>query len=159
PKKTALVVVDLQTGFLKDGWPTALPMARDVVPTVNRLAQAVRLAGGTVVWVVWRVDPDSEKRWRIFFDHGLGPGASEHFRRVFSPGHEGQALWPELDYRAGETIVEKTTFGEFSGSHGRLEACLRERGLDTLLIAGTVTNICCESTAREAAFLEFKTIM
>jgi len=126
---------------------------------VNRLAHAVRATGGTVVWIVWRVDPNSEKRWRVFFDHVLGSTASEHFRRVFSPGHEGQALWPELDYQPGDVLVEKTNFSGFSGSHGRLEASLRERGLDTLLIAGTVTNICCESTAREAAFLEFKTIM
>jgi len=78
---------------------------------------------------------------------------------VFSPGHEDQALWPELDYHPREIIVEKTNFSGFSGSRGRLEAYLRERGLDTLLIAGSLTNICCESTARETAFLEFKTIM
>jgi ureidoacrylate peracid hydrolase len=159
PRRTALVVVDMQTGFLKEGWPTTLDAARDIVPTINRLAQAVRGAGGEVVWVVWRIGPGPEDRWDAFFDHVLGEAAGEHFRTVFGVGHEGQALWPLLDYRAGEAIIGKTNFSGFSGSRGVLERHLRERGLDTLLIAGTVTNVCCESTARDAAFANFKTIM
>jgi ureidoacrylate peracid hydrolase len=159
PKCTALVVVDMQTGFLKEGWPTALDAARDIVPAINRLAGAVRETGGQVVWVCWSIGPEPSDRWNVLFDHVMGKEAGDNFRRVFSPGHEGQALWPGLDYRDGEPIVGKTNFSGFSGSKGRLEKLLHERGLDTLIIAGTVTNVCCESTAREAAFLDFKTIM
>jgi ureidoacrylate peracid hydrolase len=159
PCRTALVVVDMQTGFLKEGWPTALDAARDIVPTINRLARAVRSCGGEVVWVVWRIGPGPEDRWGVFFDHVMGKTAGDDFRTVFGAGHEGQALWPLLDYRAGEAIIGKTNFSGFSGSRGMLERHLRERGFDTLLIAGTVTNVCCESTAREAAFANFKTIM
>ncbi len=159
PRRTALVVVDMQTGFLKEGWPTALDAARGIVPTINRLAQAMRGAGGEVVWVVWRIGPDPEDRWDVFFDSVLGKAAGERFRTVFAAGHEGQSLWPLLDYRAGEAIVGKTNFSGFSGSRGALEHHLRTRGRDTLLIAGTVTNVCCESTARDAAFANFKTIM
>ncbi len=159
PRRTALVVVDMQTGFLKPGWPTALDSARDIVPTVNRLAAAVRACGGEVVWVVWRLEPDAPKRWTVFFDHVLGAAASENFRAVFTAGHEGQSLWPQLDYRPGEAVIGKVNFSGFSGSHGKLERHLRAEGRDTLLIAGTVTNVCCESTAREAAFADFRTIM
>jgi ureidoacrylate peracid hydrolase len=159
PRRTALVVVDMQTGFLKEGWPTALDAARAIVPTINRLARAVRSAGGEVVWVVWRLGAGPEDRWEVFFGHVMGEAAAERFRTVFSTGHEGQALWPLLDYRAGEAIIGKTNFSGFSGSRGALERHLRERSLDTLLIAGTVTNVCCESTARDAAFANFKTIM
>lgn len=154
PSKTALVVVDMQSGFL-----SMLPPAREIVPAINRLARALRAAGGQVVWVVWSIDPDPEKRWRILFDHVQGPEASAAFQATFSKGHEGQALWPALDFVEGEAIVGKTNFSGFSGSKGELEVLLRSRGLDTVLVAGTVTNVCCESTAREAAFLEFKTIM
>jgi ureidoacrylate peracid hydrolase len=55
--------------------------------------------------------------------------------------------------------VSKNRFGAFVGSGGKLESLLRERGIDTLLVTGTVTNMCCETTAREAAMLSFKTIM
>jgi ureidoacrylate peracid hydrolase len=159
PPRTALVVVDMQTGFLKEGWPLALDAARDIVPTINRLAQAVRGSGGEVVWVVWRIGPGPEDRGDVFFDSVMGKAAGDHFRTVFAAGHEGQNLWPLLDYRAGEAIIGKTNFSGLSGSRGALERHLRQRGLDTLLIAGTVTNVCCESTAREAAFANFKTIM
>lgn len=159
PGRTALVVVDMQRGFLEPGWPTALASARAIVPAINRLAAAVRATGGEVVWVVWRLGPESADRWSVFFDHVLGRDAGEHFRTIFGAGHEGQALWPELDYQPGEAIIGKTNFSGFSGSRGALETHLRARGIDTLLIAGTVTNVCCESTAREAAFANFKTIM
>ena len=112
-----------------------------------------------MVWVVWRIGSGPEDRWNVFFDSVMGKAAGEHFRTVFGAGHEGQALWPLLDYRAGEVIIGKTNFSGFSGSRGALERHLRKRGLDTLLIAGTVTNVCCESTARDAAFANFKTIM
>lgn len=158
PARTALVVVDMQTGFLEEGWPTALASARAIVPTINRLAATVRRAGGEVIWVAWALAP-AAPRWDVFFDHILGAQASEAFRTIFAPGHEGQKLWPGLDYRPGEAIVGKTNFSGFSGSHGALERHLRDRGRDTVLVAGTVTAVCCESTAREAAFANFKTIM
>ncbi|MDQ6619795.1 MAG: cysteine hydrolase [Pseudomonadota bacterium] len=157
--RTALVVVDMQNGFLDPRWPTALPAARDIVPAINRLASALRASGGEVVWVSWCLDPAADVQWRVFFDHVLGAKAGERFRTIFGAGHEGQALWPELDYKTGEMMVGKTNFSGFSGSGGLLEAHLRAQRRDTVLVAGTVTNVCCESTARDAAFANFKTIM
>ncbi|MFI4988900.1 MAG: isochorismatase family protein [Alphaproteobacteria bacterium] len=159
PRRTALVVVDMQTAFLKPGWPTSLDSARAIVPTVNRLAGIVRGTGGQVVWIVSTYGPAAEDRWRILFDHVLGPDASGFFHEVMSEGHEGHALWPDLAVDPRDAVVSKNRFSGFCGSKGRLERLLGERGLDTLLIVGTVTNVCCESTAREAAFLDFKTIM
>jgi ureidoacrylate peracid hydrolase len=159
PRRTALVVVDMQTAFLKEGWPTACDPARDVVPAINRLSDAVRRTGGQVVWAISTYGPGEADRWKVLFDHVMGPAAGANFRDVLTEGHEGHAIWPLLDYRPGEAVVAKNRFGAFCGSGGRLEKLLHESGLDTLLIAGTVTNVCCESTAREAAFLDFKTIM
>ena len=157
--RTALVVVDMQHGFVAEDWPTALPGARAIVPAINRVARAVRRAGGEVVWVAWRLDPADPHPWNVFFDHVLGPEASARFRTVFGVGHPGQALWHELDYRVGEAVIGKTNFSGFSGSRGALERHLRANGRDTVLVAGTVTNVCCESTAREAAFADFRTVM
>ncbi|MGO8866942.1 MAG: isochorismatase family protein [Alphaproteobacteria bacterium] len=159
PEGTALAVVDMQTAFLKAEWPTSLAAAREIVPTVNRLAKAVRGTGGKVVWIVSTYGPREDDRWRILFEHVMGPKAGAFFREVLSEGHEGHAIWPLLEVRSEDAVVGKNRFGAFCGSEGRLERLLKECGLDTLLIAGTVTNVCCESTAREAAFHDFKTIM
>ncbi len=50
-RKTALVVVDMQNYFVADGMPACAPEARTIVPIINRLAQATRTAGGTVIWI------------------------------------------------------------------------------------------------------------
>ena len=52
PKKTALLVVDLQTGFMQQGAVAEIPVAREIVPNVNKLAGALRKAGGTVAWII-----------------------------------------------------------------------------------------------------------
>ena len=157
--RTALLVVDMQNGFVDETNATSLRGARDIVPTINRIAEAVRKRGGEVVWIVWALTPDHAHRWDVFFDDVLGKAASERFRGAFTLGRESQKLWPGLDYREGERIIGKTNFSGFSGSQGALEHHLRAHGRDTLLIAGTVTNVCCESTARDAAFANFRTIM
>jgi ureidoacrylate peracid hydrolase len=159
PAATALLVVDMQTAFLKPEWPTSLAAAREIVPTVNRLARAVRAAGGQVIWIVSTYGPKEDDRWRILFEHVLGPKAGSFFREVMSEGHEGHAIWPHLEVCLEDATVAKNRFSAFCGSDGRLERLLKECSLDTVLVAGTVTNVCCESTAREAAFRDFKTIM
>jgi ureidoacrylate peracid hydrolase len=71
----------------------------------------------------------------------------------------GHQLWSGLDVRPQDPIVEKNRFSAFIQGSSGLGAALRARGLDTVLVAGTVTNVCCESTARDAMMLNFKTIM
>ena len=51
PKKTALVVIDMQRAFLEVGAPSETPVAREIVPNINRLAATVRSSGGAVAWV------------------------------------------------------------------------------------------------------------
>jgi ureidoacrylate peracid hydrolase len=73
-----------------------------------------------------------------------------------SKGHE---LWDALEVEAGDIVVEKNRFSAFIQGSSNLADVLRARSLDTLLITGTVTNVCCESTARDAMMLNFRTIM
>ena len=49
--RTALLVVDMQNYFVAEGFPLEVPLARNILPNINRLARALRAAGGTVVWV------------------------------------------------------------------------------------------------------------
>ena len=67
-----------------------------------------------------------------------------------APGAEGVALWEELDAREADIYVEKNRYSCFVPGASQLERILRSHGIDSLLIAGTKTNICCETTARAA---------
>ena len=155
---TALLVVDLQVHFMREGSPSEMPSARAIVPTVNRLAGTLRARGGHVVWVVSTYGPDEERNWANL-DVVLGEEAAAVFRGGLSEGAAGHAIWPDLDVRESDPLVHKNRFGGFIGSQGRLAQVLRDRGVDTVLVVGTVTNVCCETTAREAAAYDFRTVM
>lgn len=156
---TALIVVDMQRAFVAEGAAIETAAARGIVPNINRLAAALRTAGGTVVWIVSTYGPRPEDYWPTFFDHVMSKEAAERFRGALIDGCESHKIFDPLDVGETDPIISKNRFGAFVGSGGSLESLLRERGIDTLLITGTVTNMCCETTAREAAMLSFKTIM
>lgn len=157
--KTALVVVDMQRAFVAEGATIETPAARGIVPNINRLAGALRAAGGSVIWIISTYGPRPEDYWPTFFDHVMDERAAERFRGALIEGCDSHAIYDPLDVHPNDPVVSKNRFGAFVGSGGKLEALLRGRGIDTLLITGTVTNMCCETTAREAAMLSFKTVM
>ena len=66
PQKTALLVVDMQNGFMMKGVAHALcETAIEIVPNINRLAQTVRVAGGLVVWIKNTVTPETMTSWSV----------------------------------------------------------------------------------------------
>ena len=156
--KTALVVVDMQLYFMGEGQPSECPVARDIVPNVNRLAAATRRAGGTVIWIQTHSGPESRDFWSAYYERTTPEGARKRVEGM-APGGSGFAIWPELDVRPEDPIVPKTRYSAFMPDPSRFEAVLRERGLDTLLITGVSTCTCCESTARDAMMLNFRTMM
>lgn len=159
PKKTALVVVDMQNAFMLPGVAhSPCAMAEKIVPNINRLAQAVRETGGTVVWIKTTYTDETLTSWSTLYDM-LGPQRTAKRAKALTAGSKGHALWSALDARREDLTVEKNRYSAFIQGSSKLEDVLRQRGLDTLLITGTVTNVCCESTARDAMMLNFKTIM
>ncbi len=158
PAKTAFVVVDMQNYFVKPGFQGEVPMARAIVPTVNRLAAAVRELGGHVVWIKNATNGTRES-WSVFHDWLMTPDRRDRRYASMESGHEGHALWPELDVRPEDAQIVKKRFSAFIQGSSDLEAYLRGRGIDTVLIGGTATHVCCESTARDAMMLNFKTVM
>jgi nicotinamidase-related amidase len=75
---------------------------------------------------------------------------------AFTPGDFGHALYPDLNVLPGDLTVRKTRFSALVQGASDLDAILRTRGIDTLIIVGTATNVCCESTARDAMMLNYK---
>jgi ureidoacrylate peracid hydrolase len=159
PLNTALLVVDMQTGFVAPGGVAEIPVAREIVPNINRLANALRLAGGTIVWIVSTYGPGAERDWTTFFNFIITGEASDRFRLAFQEGKPEHSLWRELDRRPDDLLVSKNRLTPFADPNQELERLLRSRGVDTALVVGTVTNVCCECTARDAAMRNFKTIM
>jgi ureidoacrylate peracid hydrolase len=159
PAKTALVVVDMQNAFMLPGVAHAPCLtAQEIVPNINRLADAVRDTGGTVVWIKTAYTDDTLENWSTLYDM-LGAKGTQKRAQALTRGSKGYELWPELEVKDGDLTVEKNRYSAFIQGSSDLAEVLRARGLDTLLITGTVTNVCCESTARDAMMLNFKTVM
>jgi ureidoacrylate peracid hydrolase len=159
PVKSALVVVDMQNAFMLPGVAHALcPMAEKIVPNINRLAQAVRETGGTVIWIKTTFTEAALRSWSIYFEM-VSPERVAKRIEALTADSLGHQLWTGLDVRSEDPIVEKNRFSAFIQGSSDLAAVLRARGLDTIMVTGTVTNVCCESTARDAMMLNFKTIM
>jgi ureidoacrylate peracid hydrolase len=150
---TALVVIDLQNVFMLPGMPVEVPAAREIVPNVNRLAGAVRAAGGKVVWVKMTLAGQREA-WSVFFD---GDPRGESIQEM-TPGSHGHALYAGLDVRPADLVVEKTRFSAFIQGSSELDAILRGHGIDTVIITGTLSNVCCESSARDAMMLNYRLV-
>jgi nicotinamidase-related amidase len=158
-RRTALVVVDLQNGFMREDVAHAwCPMAEHVVPQVNRLATTLRAAGGGVFWIQNTFDARCETEWSVMQDM-VTPEARARRAAAMSEGTVGNALWPGLDVRIGDEVVRKYRYSAFIQGSSDLPQRLRARGFDTVLITGTVTGVCCESSARDAMMLNFRTVM
>ena len=159
PHRTALVVVDMQNAFMLPGVAhSPCAMAKEIVPNINRLAAAVRDNGGTVVWIKTTYTDETRQSWSSLYAM-LGEARSAKRAEALTTGSKGHELWPELDVRPEDLVVEKNRYSAFIQGSSDLAAILRARNLDTLLITGTVTNVCCESTARDAMMLNFKCVM
>lgn len=159
PTRTALVVVDLQNAFMMPGVAhSPCQEALDIVPNVNRIARGLRAAGGAVVWIQTAFTEESLVSWSTFHDMSV-PARTRKRSEALTPGSIGYALWSELEALPEDLYVEKLRFSAFIQGSSDLERILRDRGIDTVIITGTVTSVCCESTARDAMMRNFKTIM
>jgi ureidoacrylate peracid hydrolase len=155
-RQTAHIVVDLQNGFMAPGQVAEIGTAREIVPNVNRISDAVRKAGGLVVYIQNTFDDVAIRTWSTFFDHFCSPERRARMIEAFSPGAEGHALWPGLEVLPQDLRVQKRRFGAFAPGASDLHAILQERGIDTLIVTGTASQVCCESTARDAMMLNYK---
>lgn len=157
-RRTALLVVDMQNYFCAPGYQGEVPMAREIVPAINRLAAAMRSAGGHVVWVTAGSDGTAES-WSVYYDHLLTPERRAGRLETLSGSHEGNRIYAGLDVAADDGQIVKTRFSAFVRGSSNIDDHLRARGVDTVVVAGTTTDVCCDSTARDASMFNYKTIM
>jgi len=149
PCRTALIVIDLDTATVG-----ASEECRRLVPRVNELTAAVRRSGGAVAWVMSHM-PVMPKHCAAILGIGL---ATKYFNDGQQNGN-GTTLWHELQTSPTDVAAIKSGASAFFPGKCDLREQLEPLGIDTLLIAGAVTNVCCESSARDAVELDYKVIM
>jgi ureidoacrylate peracid hydrolase len=158
PARTALLVIDMQTAFCAPGAPAEVPLARAIVPAINGLARELRRLGCPVIFVLHaNTSQGGRSDWELFFNHVVGDEMRERTMAALAPGQ--QTVWAELEVSPDDHTVLKNRYSALIPGSSRLERLLRSLDIDTVLIAGTKTNVCCESTARDAMMLDFKTVM
>ncbi len=143
PAKTALVVVDMQNDFVKEGGSLLVPDAEGTIPRIKSLLDLTRESGMKVVFTQ-DTHTEGDPEWEIW---------PEHVRE----GSWGWEIVGELVPREDELVIRKVRYDAFYGTH--LDHYLRVWGVDTLVICGTVANICVHYTAASAALRWFEVVI
>lgn len=146
PERTALVNVDMQNCFV-EGSPISAPDGLAVIDRINHLAAVCRAAGILVIHTSHVLRPDGSNMGV------LGEIAPPVKEGIVNKGAESAALHKGLAVDARDILLDKPRFGAFHSTD--LELILRTRGIDTVIISGIATNVCCETTAREAMVRDF----
>lgn len=156
--RTAHVIVDLQNGFVAEGAPVEVPAAREIIGNVNAISDAVRRAGGINVFLRFTADPDEATPWDVYYSAHLDTAHRRLMQSTFAAGSEAHALYPGLEVSEGDLVIDKTRFSGLIPGTCDLDALLRARGIDTMIITGTLTNCCCDSTARDAMQMGYRIV-
>ncbi|MFN3370818.1 MAG: cysteine hydrolase [Sphingomonadaceae bacterium] len=158
PAETAFIVTDMQNAFVKGAVKADAAIA--IMPAINRLATEVRARGGTVAWVQLQAGTgDGRSLAELYHRYFFTPEGAEAHRRGLTPGDWGFELCDELDVQPGDIRSVKTRHSAFVAGASDLHAQLQARGIRNLMIGGTVTNFCCETTARDAMMLDYRVVM
>ena len=154
--KTAFLVIDMQNFYVAE-----VDTAKSIVPNINRLAAACREKGVPVIWVVMTLADKvgGPSQWSLYHDYFFTGAKGNNHLTQLSPGHEGHELYPDLDFREGDVMAHKKRFSPFIAGSSDLHDRLQGMGVENLLVAGTATNMCSESTARDAMMLDYKVVM
>ena len=143
PRRTALIVVDMQNDFVSDGGSLLVEDAKATLPNIQRLLELARTSGMRVAFSQDTHD-EGDPEWEIW---------PEHARR----GTWGWQIVDELEPREDELVVQKVRYDAFYGTS--LDHMLRQWGVDTLVICGTVANICVHYTAASAALRWYRVVI
>jgi len=154
PEKCALLVIDMQDEFVKPHWaPDWVPEATRQVPRIKRLIVHCRRKKVPVIYTVYSKTHHYHDRPKTGkFMPGRYSELDIDFSQYFLEGR----VWHELAPREDEIVIHKPSYGAFYDTP--LETILKDLGKDTVIICGTVTNICCGMTARQAYERSFKVV-
>src|SRR6266404_6096550 len=162
---TALLIIDMQRDFLEPGGFGAalgndVSRLRAAVELCRAVLAAARKAGITVIHTREGHRPDLSDAPRLKVERGdaaLRIGAAGPMGRILVRGEPGHDIIPELYPAPGEPVIDKPGKGAFCQTD--LELILRNRGIETLLVCGVTTEVCVNTTVREANDRGFRCIV
>lgn len=153
--RCALLAIDLQQAFTLPGQVFGNPYAEAIIPLVNQLARATRTAGGRVFWTRQSVSNEAPRALPDWFYDESDPMVARA-KAALTPGAQGHALHDDCECRPEDRVIDKYRYSAFARDSSTLDEQLRSECIDTLIIAGTLTNCCCDSTARDASQMGYK---
>lgn len=149
PRKTAMIVVDMQNDFVAEG---ALLQSRQAAQMVSKLASTLKFCREQGVRVVYTAHVHRKDGCDMGLYDDLYPPIAE--RAALVDGTKGVEIFPELAPAPGEHVIKKHRYSGYFATD--LDLILREWGVDSVVICGTTTENCCHATARDAMFHNYK---
>ncbi len=143
PRATALIVVDMQNDFVKEDGALVVKQAVETIPAIRRLLSLARTHGMPVFFTQDTHDP-GDMEFPIWGEHVLR-------------GSWGWQIVDELAPRPSERVIQKLRYDGFFGTS--LDHELRLKAIHTVIVCGTVANICVLHTAGSAALRGYKVIL
>lgn len=159
--RTALLVVDMQNDFVREGAPLEVPDARATIPATQELIRTARTAGVPVIFTTFLAGPQYTLVWE--WSPMLGPEIKccwPGVRRRYDDADGellGAAVIDELAPEPGDPIIEKYGYNAFHDTN--LSGVLAAYGRDMIVVAGTVTQICVEDTVRGGFHLGYRAVV
>jgi nicotinamidase-related amidase len=157
PARTALVAIDMQNVFMEPDEVFGNPNTLDIIDTVNLAVRTLRDAGARIIWTRQTVSheaPLAMPPWQ--YDLSI-PSVRAAVETMIA-GTRSHAIHAAMDVRDSDIVVDKYRYSAFMCPAGGLKSVLGEMDVDTLVIAGTLTNCCCESTARDGNMMGYKIV-
>lgn len=143
PATSALVVVDMQNDFVREGGTLVVPDAEGTIPAIQHLLSLARNSGMKVVFSQ-DTHTEGDPEWGIWPAHAR-------------EGSWGWEIVEDIAPRDDELVIRKVRYDAFYGTH--LDHFLRLWNVDTIIVCGTVANICVHYTAASAALRWYKVII
>jgi len=146
PRSTAVIVIDMQNAFVAKGATYETPGARTMIPKLERILAFAREHEMPIIWT----QSDHSAPYSGIMLKKFPTIREDKYLWQGDPSFE---LYPEMAPRPGEFRVVKHKYDAFFETN--LDAILRNQSIKTVVIVGTATNVCCESTARSAFFRDY----
>ncbi|MEM3195096.1 MAG: isochorismatase family cysteine hydrolase [Metallosphaera sp.] len=143
PRRTALLIIDMQNDFVDERGKLYVPQAKSTIPSIRRLIDLTRKEGGKVIYTQdWHLKDDPE--FKIWGEHAVA-------------GTWGAEIVEELAPERDDYVVKKLRYDGFFGTS--LDYYLNVKGIHTLVIVGTVGNVCVLHTAGSAALRWYNVVL
>jgi isochorismate hydrolase len=143
PKKSALLVIDMQDFFLHKQSHAYLPMAKKIIPNIQSLINAYHKSGLPVIFT------------RHALKRGENPGIMKRWwKDVVMDSDKISGITESLDILKNDYVIRKTRYSAFYRT--QLEKILKRNKIERVVITGVLTHLCCETTARDAFLRDFE---